>query len=783
MYISCNCLKKYIKNSDKIDFEKLWNDFTIKSAEIDNIIIKGKDISKVVVALVKNITTHKDNDKYKIATLDIGNNKEIIVVTSATNIYEGMIVPCALEGGSLKGLASVKTTEVSGVMSEGVLASEKELGISDSHLGIMDLDKTYKIGENIKKYIPIDDVIIEIDNKSLTNRPDMWGHLGIARELKAVCGLELVDLKVENINNDKDKNISVVVEDQINCNRYSAISIENISKKEADLNTRVMLYYCNMRSISLIVDLTNYLMLELGQPLHAFDASNINEIVVKNTGKEKIKFTTLDGENRDIPENTLMIYNKNTPLAIAGIMGGKDAEVTDETKNIILESANFDASCIRKSANVLGLRTEAVVRYEKKIDPEMTSLAIKRFIYLLKQVDIGIKVTSNMTDIYVNKIEQVEIILKKDYLKKYMGFDMQAQEVIKILESLDFKAEESKDVYKVCPPSYRTTKDVVEPADVIEEIARIYGYNNLKAEPLKLDLVINHGDGIYQTEYNIKKMIAQKIKANEVHTYLWYQTDMLNKLNIDKTKNLTVINKKDNNILRDDLNLSLMSVCFENSKHTLEFDIFEIASVINNGFEERHLAVMAESLDSNIEAKYKKIKQLVFDIVKINKNIEVEFVKGSLDKEYLDNEYTLIILVDKKEIGYISLVKKSVSSLCSKKVSIVTLNLNMDKFLDIDEKEVLYKEISKYPNTILDYTIITNIETPYITLDNMLKNISNKNIKKYLLKDIYEDEKKKTTIRFSVGSNHKTLTGEDLDIVKKEIEKHIIAQGFDFVGR
>ena len=248
MYISSNCLKKYIKDSDSIDFNKVWNDFTIHSAEIDSIEEKGKDINNVVVAKIVSLSKHPTNEKYNVAKLDVGFS-EITVVSSATNLYEGMYVPCALEGGSLKGLEKVTKVELGGVLSEGVLASEKELGISDSHLGVMDLSKEYKVGENIKEYIPIDDIIIEIDNKSLTNRPDMWGHYGIAREVAAITGKELMPLDIfDDITNTTPLNIKV--EDKENCNRYSGLKISNITKKEATLDMKVMLYYCGMRSIS-----------------------------------------------------------------------------------------------------------------------------------------------------------------------------------------------------------------------------------------------------------------------------------------------------------------------------------------------------------------------------------------------------------------------------------------------------------------------------------------------------------------------------------------------------
>ena len=328
-----------------------------------------------------------------------------------------MYVPCALIGGSLKGLPKVERIKLRGVYSNGVLASEKELGISDNHTGIMELDKSYQIGEDIKKYIPIDDIVVEIDNKSLTNRPDMWGHYGIAREVAAITGNELLPLDIYD-EIEEIKSFNVKVEDTVNCNRYSCIEIGNIKSREASIEMKVFLYYCGMRSVSLLVDLTNYLMLELGTPMHAFDSNKISSIIVKNTGDNELDFTTLDNIKRTIPKNTLMIYNESEPIAIAGIMGGINSEVEDDTNSIILESANFDATSVRKSATALGLRTEASSRYEKSLDPNLTVLAIKRFIYLLKAHDNDIVINSRIEDVYPNVLNKVST-LTKEMLKIY----------------------------------------------------------------------------------------------------------------------------------------------------------------------------------------------------------------------------------------------------------------------------------------------------------------------------------------------------------------------------
>ena len=779
MYISSNCLKKYIKDSDSIDFNKVWNDFTIHSAEIDSIEEKGKDINNVVVAKIVSLSKHPTNEKYNVAKLDVGFS-EITVVSSATNLYEGMYVPCALEGGSLKGLEKVTKVELGGVLSEGVLASEKELGISDSHLGVMDLSKEYKVGENIKEYIPIDDIIIEIDNKSLTNRPDMWGHYGIAREVAAITGKELMPLDIfDDITNTTPLNIKV--EDKENCNRYSGLKISNITKKEATLDMKVMLYYCGMRSISLLVDLTNYLMLELAQPMHAFDSSKIDNIIVKNVGKEKIKFTTLDGIERDIPENTLMICNEKQPVAIAGIMGGLNSEIDDDTTSLILESANFDAACVRKSAVALGLRTEASARYEKSLDPNMTVLAIKRFVKLLTDVDKEISIDSRIEDIYVNEVKESVVNLKKDYLRKYMGFVLDDEVVTKILKSLHFKVEVKEDCYVVTAPTYRSTKDIKYSADIIEEIARIYGYNNLEEIPLKLDLTAQNGDNKYDLEYDIKKTVALNTGFSEIHTYLWYQTDMLNKFGINKDENIKLVNKKDNSIIRDDVSLSLFEQCIKNSKYYSEYGIFEIGSAITKEKEERILSILSVCLKNDLKDKYMQLKKLANILIRSRKNVDVKFEKENIDRKYLNNEYSLVIKAGGEKVGYISVFDRTFAKECGKKTEIVNVEINTEKLLKLAKHEIEYVEPSKYPTTTIDYTVIMEKDDLYDNLENVLKKYSNKYLISYNLHDLYIDDKKKVTVRFVIGAMDKTLTHEEIQKVSEEILSNLEKNNYNIV--
>ena len=782
MYISSNRLKRYIRNSDRIDFISMWNKFTIHSAEIDGIEIKGNDINKVVVAKVKTVEDHPGSDRLHLVTVDAGTGEDLSIVCGAPNLSVGMYVPCALIGGSLKGLPKVERIKLRGVYSNGVLASEKELGISDNHTGIMELDKSYQIGEDIKKYIPIDDIVVEIDNKSLTNRPDMWGHYGIAREVAAITGSELLPLDIYD-EIEELKSLNVKVEDTVNCNRYSCIEIGNIKAREASIEMKVFLYYCGMRSVSLLVDLTNYLMLELGTPMHAFDSNKISSIIVKNTGDNELDFTTLDNIKRTIPKNTLMIYNESEPIAIAGIMGGLNSEVEDDTNSIILESANFDATSVRKSATALGLRTEASSRYEKSLDPNLTVLAIKRFIYLLKAHDNDIVINSRIEDVYPNVLNKSVVTLTKEMLKKYIDALLDDDQVKSILNSLSFEVEVNDNEYIVTAPTYRSTKDITNAADIIEEIARIYGYDNLEPKPLKLDLVAPISDQKYELEYSIKKYIATNTKLSEVHTYLWYQNDVLNKYKIDKSNNLKIANKSDNSILRDDLSLSLFEICLENSKYTNEYGIFEIGSCIKGEDEERVLSILDVCSNQNVSEHYQNLKQLIYNLIKTLRNKEVEFVPAKTSKSYLQEDYTLYILLDNEVIGYISIIDKKLSRNCNKKAEIINVEIYQEKLLTIDKESIKYIEPSKYPITNIDYTIILNKEELYGNLEQILNKYEHKYLFNYRLIDTYMDDVKKITIRFNIGSYDKTLTGDEITSFQNDLINYIKENGYNIVDK
>ena len=534
MYISLNWISDFVDLSG-LDKNELIHKFSLSTAEVENeIFYKGNDLSGVVVAEIKSIEDHPDSKKLHLLKVDCGSDELVDVVCGAPNVKVGLKTAFAKVGAQL-GEITISPRPVAGYTSYGMCCSEKELGISDDNSGIMEITENVANGTDLKEVYQIDDIIFEVDNKSLTNRPDLWGHYGIAREFATLAGRKLKPLEVVDLNqyNDLPK-IDMKIEDPL-CQRYSCLQVENITKNVSSVNMRIRLYYCGMRGINLLADLTNYLMLEMGQPMHAFDSRKVEKIRIKRFDNPFI-FQTLDGVDRNIDENTLMICNDNTPVAIAGIMGGLDSEIVEDTTKLTLESATFDATSIRKSTVRLAHRTDASARYEKSLDPEMTVPAIARFVKLLKDVDEGALVTSALTDEYAFRYPEVQLDFNKAFVDKYTGIEISNDKIVNTLIALGFGVDLRGEDFSVKVPSWRATKDVTIKADIIEEITRIYGYDNFDVHTVKAPLSPVRTAPEKSLEDRVKDILVKRFSLHELHSYIWTYTDEYKKLGIDIMK-------------------------------------------------------------------------------------------------------------------------------------------------------------------------------------------------------------------------------------------------------
>ena len=539
MLISMNWIGDFVDLSG-LDLPGLIQRFTLSTAEVEEVMEMGRDLRDVVAGKILSVENHHDSKKLHLLKVD-GGDKIYDVVCGAPNVREGLIVPFVREGGMVAGQA-IRCAKLAGYESHGMCCSEKELGISADHAGLMELPEDTPVGRDITELYAIQDTVFEVDNKSLTNRPDLWGHYGIAREFAALTGRELKPLETVSLAAfDSLDPIDIQVEDQELCYRYTGLKMRNITKKVSPVDMRIRLFYCGSRAINLLADLTNYLMLEMGQPMHAFDCAKVDSIQVKRFDAPFV-FTTLDGVERKIDENTLMICSQGQPVAVAGIMGGLDSEIEDNTDSLLLESANFDASSVRKSSTRLGLRTDASMRYEKTLDPEMTDLAIQRFMKLLLDIDPQAQVISRLTDVYVKHYPAVELTFHKAYVDRYTGIEIEDERILSTLRSLGFTARQEGEQFTVQAPSWRATKDVTIKADIIEEITRIYGYDNFNISTTLSPLHPQKKSQENRADNTAKDILVRTYGLHEVHSYLWADAKKCRALGIGLEENVKLVN-------------------------------------------------------------------------------------------------------------------------------------------------------------------------------------------------------------------------------------------------
>lgn len=774
MKISCNKLKSHIKNSEDIDWLNIWDKFTIRTAEVEGVEVVGKKFDGVVVAEIKECIEHPDSDHMHILQVDCGEKENIQIVCGAPNVRVGLKTALVKVGGHIDGM-EITARPLRGVVSNGMCCSGRELFISDNHDGIIELPDDAPVGMDIKKYLPIEDIIVEIDNKSLTNRPDLWGHYGIAREIAAITEHELLPLEVEEIVNNKE-DLDIIIKDPELCMRYCGLKIEDIKNNKTPFDMQIFLYYVGMRSISLLVDLTNFLMLELGQPMHAFDARVVKSIEVGRANNGDT-YTTLDGVERALTDDMLMIKNGNQYFGIAGVMGGLDSEILDDTTSVFLESATFNAGSIRKTAVALGLRTEASARYEKSLDPNMTELALKRLVYLLRKENPTMKIVSSLTDIYPTPLEEGHITLHKRLLNIYMGTSLSDTEVSSILERLGFNVKINDETFEVTVPTYRHTKDVHIEQDLIEEVARMYGLEKIEAKPLCLDLSAKELETVFNQEFEVKKLLSTRYNMHEIHSYMWYDTDTLKNLGIEKN-GVKLLGKTENNILRDDLSFSLLNIVERNFKNYQHFKIFEIGTVIANNENKRVLSFILADAENNLEKNYNLAKTIIKSLFRIIKNKDVEIKDNLNEKEYYDKNLGKYIYVEDKRLGEINVLSKNYTNKIAKKRCVICVDIDFDSFTLMEKDTILAKEISKYPTVELDYTIILD-NKKFEDLKNVLNEFNSNLIKEWKLISIYEN---KYTIRYILGSNTKTLEQNDINKFKERFLSHINSKELSIAG-
>lgn len=766
MFLSMNWISDYVDFTglDKLD---LIHRFSLSTAEVENeIFMKGQDLKGVVCAEIKSVEAHPESEKLHLLKVDIGKPDLVDVVCGAPNVRVGMKTAFAKVGAQI-GDITIAPRKLAGYTSNGMCCSEKEIGISDDNSGIMDITDDIPNGTDLKDVYAIDDIVFEVDNKSLTNRPDLWGHYGIAREFAALAGRELKPLDTVDLHAyDNLPKVDMKIEDPL-CQRYSCLQVENIHTNVSPVNMRIRLYYCGMRAINFLADLTNYLMLEMGQPMHAFDSRKVEKIRIKRF-TEPFTFQTLDGVERNIDENTLMICNDNTPVAIAGIMGGLDSEIVEDTTTLTLESATFDAASVRKSTVRLAHRTDASMRYEKCLDPEMTVPAIARFVKLLTDTDKTARVVSSLTDDYAYHYPPVTLEFDKAYLDRYTGIDIPNDTVVKTLQSLGFGVTADGDRFTVDVPSYRATKDVTIKADLVEEITRIYGYDNFDVHTAKAPLYPVRMSEEKTVEDKIKDILVKRFSLYELHSYVWAYYDDYKALGMEVEDNIKLINATNPNIetIRKSIVPTQLCQVRTNTAFAPDFGVFEIGRTVD-GVDENNLCVEHKKLCVTLFSKTKSAETLYFELAKMLsvvaddvKHKSLDFVPMSATHSYQHPRNLNAVSCDGVPFGEIGLVHPAVSKKIDKKAAIVYAEIDVQAFAQIVDAGIHYKEPSRFPGMEIDLSFVSETFAP---IGKAIENAECPLIQKVEVVDTYRDAVGKSiTTRLTFSHPEKTLTRDEV---------------------
>lgn len=780
MFLSMNWISDFVDLSglDKMD---LIHRFSLSTAEVENEIFeKGKDLSGVVVAEIKSVEPHPESKKLHLLKVDAGDGKLTDVVCGAPNVRVGMKTAFAKVGARL-GDITIAPRPLAGYDSYGMCCSEKEIGISDDNSGIMDITDDIPCGTDIKDAYAVDDIVFEVDNKSLTNRPDLWGHYGIAREFAALAGRPLKPLDTVDLHAyDALPKVDMKIEDPL-CQRYSCLQVENIHTAVSPVNMRIRLYYCGMRAINFLADLTNYLMLEMGQPMHAFDSRKVEKLRIKRFQKP-FEFQTLDGVERHIDENTLMICNGDTPVAIAGIMGGLDSEIVEDTTTLTLESATFDAVSVRKSTVRLAHRTDASMRYEKCLDPEMTVPAIARFVKLLTDTDKDARVVSSLTDEYAYHYDTVTLDFDQSYVDRYTGIQIDGDTIVHTLEALGFTVKRDGDNFSVTVPSWRATKDVTIKADIIEEITRVYGYDNFAVHTASAPLYPVRPETEKTVEDRIKDILVKRFSLHEVHSYIWAYYDEYKALGLAVEDNVKLLNATNPNIetLRRSMIPTQLCQVRGNTAFAPSFGIFEIGRTVDgldeNGMcrEYKKLAITLFSKTDSTETLYLSLRDMLAVLAADIKHKRLTFAAAEASHDYQHPRNLNTVLCDGVALGELGVVHPTVAKKIDKKAAIVYAEIDVRAFSEIADAGIVYREPSRFPGMEVDLSFVSETYAP---IGAAIEAANCPWIQDVDVVDTYRDESGKSiTVRLVFSDDQRTLKREEVMEVADQIIESLSKQ-------
>ena len=794
MKVSLNWIRDYVQLPADADLKKLAYDLTMSTVEVEDATDLGTSFHDMVVGVINTIEQHPNADKLKVCKTDIGGRVEDIVC-GGSNLREGMKVAVALPGAMCKwhgegDLVEIKKSKLRGVDSYGMICGAVEIGLADlfptkEEAHILDLsDFDAPAGTPLADALDLNDIILEIDNKSMTNRPDLWGHYGIAREIAALYDLPMVEFPHFDRNVENTSGFHVTVEDAERCPRMTGTQIENVCVKPAPYWMQVRIWKTGMRPINALVDITNYVMLATGQPSHAYDSDHIAGHIIVRRAKAGETLTLLNGKELPLSTDDLTIADDAGIVGLAGVMGGAKDSILPTTSKVILEIANFQAAGIRRTALRYDNRTEASARYEKAIDPERCDQALDLSMQLFSDLYPEMKVTG-LVDEYPRHLKQAEIDVPLSWLERRLGKRLSPDEIKHKMELLGYSITFNGDNMHVVVPTWRSTGDVSIQVDIMEEVARMYGYENFEAEPITttFDGAINQLDK--DLERRIKEYLAIRCGMQEIFTYPWMEESYVNAV-LQSTEGILSLSTPPSpaeRFVRSSLLPNLCKAVVKNERYFDEFSIFETAQVFRDEnytspydpreklpSQRKNVAGAFATTGKDITALFRKAKGVV-EMMARYVHMEALTFKQAEKPVWADNVVWLNIYRGDEKVGDLALLAKKVSMACGiKNMNVMLFQLDQDSLVPLKSRTNTFTHLAEYPMTDYDISLLVDGSVQWKDVAQTVRGIKSELLHGAAFVDEYRGKqvpagKKSLTLRLAIGSKDKTLTSAEIEEV------------------
>ena len=787
MKVSLNWVKKYVDLPENITTKQMATDLTLRTVEVEGYENTEEKFHDIIVGKVLEINEHPNADKLKVCKVDIGEDEPKQIVCGGSNLYPNEMVVVCKPGAEVywhgeAELQKIKDSKVRGVDSYGMICGAEEVYLenifpakeADEIVDLVGID-CYP-GQSITEIIDMKDVVLEIDNKSLTNRPDLWGHYGIARELSAIYDVDLKPIEKVEIDSKLPK-YDVEIMDSSKCQRYVAVEIDNVYEKRSPLWMQSAIIKGGMRPINAIVDITNYVMMAVGQPLHAFDKTHVdgNKIIVRNA-REGEELLLLDNNSIELTTDDLVISDVNDAMALAGIRGGKKDSILPETTSVVLEVANFTAKTIRKTGKRFDEKTDASIRYEKNIDTQRVDEGLNLALALFKEIFPESKVVA-YNDVYPVKTKNEKIDVTEEFLDTRLGKKIDRETITRVLTRLGYEVNYKNGTYSVVVPTYRSTGDVSLKDDVMGDIARLLSFESFEAQPLTIsfDHAVLQNNVLLETR--IKEYLSSRCGFYEIFTYPWINEKYINAASIDKNNSIKLATppSPEEAYLRSSLVPGMLEAISKNLRYFDNFKMFEMAQVFIKGeyhesSEDETLPIHKKLLTGSIVGS--NPKEIFYELKGVIENIsgythmkELSFTTECEKPSWADINAYLAIKLDDVVVGYMGLLSvKTMNDAKIKRTNVAIFELDSNMFVPLESRTNKFKHIPVLPSVEEDLSLIVDEN---ITWAEILKYIRSKAssikfIEEYRGNQIPEG-KKSIMLRVTFDSGDTTLTSEEIN--------------------